>query len=64
MENNCEFFLWILFQMFIFLAVFYWCFARESGRKIKELQEKVDKTEARTDKLYEMFIDLIKEGRK
>lgn len=30
----------------------------------REIQEDIKTQSARTDKLYEMFIDLIKEGRK
>jgi len=63
MENSCQFFLWIIFQMFIFLALFFLSFSRESRKKVRELQAKIDNQESRTDRLYEMFVDLLKEGK-
>lgn len=33
-------------------------------REIKKLESRMDKQSDRTDRLYEMFIDLLKDGRK
>lgn len=37
---------------------------REIVSDIKSVREEIKQQNARTDRLYEMFIDLLKEGRK
>lgn len=38
-----------------------WYFTRDIIKEIRLLEAKIDKQAARTDRLYEMFIDLLKE---
>ena len=45
------------------LGVFIACFIFLHNQ-INALDQKIERQSARTDKLYEMFIDLIKEGKK
>jgi hypothetical protein len=52
-------------QTIFSLAVIVWYFSRrienEFKSEMKVLEGKIDKQSERTDRLYEMFIDLLKE---
>lgn len=52
-------------QTIISVVLIFWWFARdikyELRSEIKALENKMDRQGERTDKLYEMFIDLLKE---
>ena len=41
-----------------------WYFTREISRDLRKLENDVRMQGSRTDKLYEMFVDLLKAGKK
>ena len=51
-------------QTIITMIVILWWFTRDLKSEVKLLEAKVDAQCGRTDRLYEMFIDLLKEGKK
>jgi hypothetical protein len=51
-------------QTVIAMFVIGWYFTREIRTSLTKLENDVKEQGRRTDKLYEMFIDLLKEGRK
>jgi hypothetical protein len=50
-------------QTIISMVVIFWYFTRDIKSEMKLLESKIDTQAARSDRLYEMFIDLIKEGK-
>jgi hypothetical protein len=54
MDQVLEFLKGFNIQTIVSLAVIVWFFTRH-------IEDKMDKQSARTDRLYEMFIDLLKE---
>lgn len=61
MENVIEFLKGFNLQTIISLVLIVWYFSRHIESKIQMLDSKIDQQSARTDRLYEMFIDLLKE---
>lgn len=43
------------------IAAIFWYFTRDIKAEMKLLEAKIDTQAARTDRLYEMFVDLLKE---
>lgn len=48
-------------QTILSLAGIVWIFSSSIKSEMKLLEAKIDKQSERTDKLYEMFIELVKE---
>jgi len=42
-------------------AAIFWYFTRDIKGEMKILEAKIDKQSDRTDRLYEMFVDLLKD---
>lgn len=51
-------------QTIISMVVVFWYFTRDIKAEMKILEAKMDKQSDRTDRLYEMFIDLLKDRKK
>ncbi len=51
-------------QTILALFVMGWYFSREIRISLHKLEDDVRQQGLRTDKLYQMFIDLLKDGRK
>lgn len=63
MNEIVEFISGFNIQTILSLIAVMWYFTRHFDAKIDAVEIKMDRQAARTDKLYEMFIDLLKEGR-
>ena len=48
-------------QTILSLGIIVWAFSANIKSEMKLLEAKIDKQSERTDRLYEMFIDLLKE---
>lgn len=57
MEHVIEFFKGFNFQTIISMFLMLWFFTNQ-------IDSKIEKQSQRSDRLYEMFIDLLKEGKK
>ena len=68
MTELMEFLKGFNFQTIVSMALMLWAFSvnikGEMKSEMQKLENKIDRQAERTDKLYEMFIDLLKEGRK
>ena len=68
MDKFLEFLIGFNAQMIIVMTIVLWYFVREVKKEIhdeiKLMNQQADKQSARTDKLYEMFVDLLKDGKK
>jgi len=64
MTEAIEFFKGFNAQTIIAMVVILWWFTRDIKSEMKLLEAKIDTQAGRTDRLYEMFIDLLKEGKK
>lgn len=64
MDQLLEFLKAFNIQTIISTGIIFWYFARDVKSEMKLLEAKIDCQAARTDRLYEMFIDLLKEGKK
>jgi hypothetical protein len=65
MDQVLEFLKAFNVQTILSLAIIIWYFSRQIEREFKSemklLEAKIDRQSERTDRLYEMFIDLLKE---
>jgi hypothetical protein len=64
MDQALEFLKGFNIQTILSLGVVVWWFTKDIKTEMKLLEAKIDTQAGRTDRLYEMFIDLIKEGKK
>lgn len=68
MDKFLEFLSGFNAQTIIPMTLILWYFFRdlkqEIRMQIKQLETKMDKQSDRADKLYEMFVDLLKDGKK
>jgi hypothetical protein len=62
MDQVLEFLKGFNLQTIISMAVIFWYFTRDIKAEMKLLEAKIDTQAGRSDRLYEMFIDLLKEG--
>ena len=60
MDKFLEFLQGFNVQTIISMAIVFWLFSRDLKSEMKVLEAKIDKQSERTDKLYEMFIELLK----
>ena len=63
MEDVMTFLKGFNIQTIISMFLMLWYFSNHIESKIQRQSEKIDQQSARTDRLYEMFIDLLKEKR-
>ena len=61
MDKFWEFCAGFSIQTIITLAIMMWYFGRHIEQKIEKIEIDLKQQGARTDRLYEMFIDLLKE---
>lgn len=64
MEEILEFLKGFNLQTIFSLFLMMWYFSSHIEGKISKLDAKVEQQSQRTDRLYEMFIDLLKERKK
>lgn len=64
MDQVMEFMKGFNIQTIMSLIAIVWAFSANIKSEMRLLEAKIDQQAARTDRLYEMFIDLIKEGKK
>lgn len=60
MDKSLEFLKEFDVQTILAMVVIFWYFTRDIKTEMKILEAKIDKQADRTDRLYEMFIDLLK----
>ncbi len=63
MENFTNFLMGFNIQTILALVAVSWYFSAGIKSDMRHLESKMDAQAARTDRLYEMFIDLLKEKR-
>jgi len=63
MDNLLEFLKEFNIQTILSVIVVFWYFSRDIKCEMKILGAKIDRQSDRTDRLYEMFIDLLKNDR-
>jgi hypothetical protein len=61
MEQLIDFLKGFNVQMLIGIGLMMWAFSRHFDSQLQKFEAKLDAQNARTDKLYELFIDLRKE---
>lgn len=61
MDQVLEFMKGFNIQTIMSLLAIVWVFSANIKSEMKLLEAKIDQQSARTDRLYEMFIDLLKE---
>lgn len=61
MEKVLEFFKEFNIQTILALFFIVWYYTRDIKSEMKILEAKIDKQSYRSDRLYEMFIDLLKD---
>ena len=61
MDQAIEFMKGFNIQTILSLVVIVWAFSSSLKTEMKLLEAKIDQQSARTDRLYEMFIELVKE---
>ena len=62
MDKIIEFMNGFNIQTIITVTAIAWYFVRDVKSELKLLEAKLDKQADRTDRLYEMFIDLVKQN--
>lgn len=60
MDKFLEFMSGFNLHTIITVAVIFWYFTKDIKGEMKLLEVKIDRQSERTDKLYEMFIDLLR----
>ena len=63
MDKVIEFLTGFNIQTILSLGAMTWYFTHNMKNEMKVLEAKIDRQSERTDRLYEMFIDLVKERR-
>ena len=63
MDKVIEFLTGFNIQTILSLGAMTWYFTHNMKIEMKVLEAKIDRQSERTDRLYEMFIDLVKERR-
>lgn len=61
MDQILEFMKGFNVQTIVSLGIIVWAFTSNLKSEMKLLEAKIDQQAGRTDRLYEMFIDLVKE---
>lgn len=61
MDQLLEFLKGFSLQTIMSLVAIVWVFSKHIDSKLDKLEAKMDQQSQRTDRLYEMFIDLLKE---
>lgn len=64
MDKFLEFLNGFNIQTILALLAIFWWFSRDLKNEMKLIESKLDRQADRTDKLYEMFIDLLKHEKK